>query len=1325
MADLDKPDLETRVSNAFEGLTADTFTSVEGYCAEQEVRVLTILLGDQVDSTRRTSEITNPEGMNSRDHFRKKYRDVLAQFPGQHIEYAGDAFLAVFASPTEAVLCAQEIQARYRESGAFDARIGLHDGEIVYREHQANLTGARAVLQREVFGREVNLCARVCELAEAGRVLLSRSVFDKARANIPAHENGTGPRLRWENWGAYHFKGIERGGRHEAYDVCEVALADAEGIGPPKRSNKSWPADSSDEVIGWRPAKGETVPGTNWQLEERLGRESGDEPGKERESSNFQGEFGEVWRAYNPGDKSHQVFKFCFKRAQLPALKREARLLKRLKQHRHRSLVEVYDVTEGDQPPHYLEMEYVAGPTMADWLASDPPLKERLTLMAEVADALDLVHEAGIFHRDIKPTNILLERLERGGLRAKLTDFGLGATEDPELLKSVYASKVEGVAGTWDFIAPELREGGKASPQSDIYSLGLTLYQVLQGNLNATRPTNLARAIEDPILIGDLERCLEDDPAKRWESAGELATALRSHEARLAQHHAEQEQARQRARAQRQRRVASVALLIAAIAIGFGGFAAIQWQEAREQRRVAEVAREQSEQRRSLAQRHLYEASIFQADTYLKEGRYELARQALWRAPVEHSGWEWGHLAQRLQPELLELSAQGFLLRSPSFSPDGARIVASCRRQFDLFSGCACIWDATTGELVHVLEGHTGGVSSSSFSPDGTLIVTASYDGTARVWDSDTGALEFVLVGHEGEVETASFSPDSMHILTGGRDPTPRVWDAVTGKLEHALEGDTGWATSAVYSLDGTRIVTVSNGFDLRVWDAHTGRALHVLEGHKNFVKSAMFSKDGNQIVTASDDGTARVWDVNTGLAIHALEGHEGTVSSATFSPDGTLIVTASHDGAAHVWDATTGEGKYVLEGHEDLVWSAHFSPDGRHIVTASRDRTGRIWDASSGIELFALRMHEESDVSAIFSPDGTRIVTASNERTLRIWDATTGEQWHTVELQGGSGLTASFSSDGTRIVTGGKSPNFRVWNSATGEELFKFEEHGTWVRSASYSPDGSQIVTASVNRAPRVWDAVTGEELLTLGRHEQPAFSASYSPDGSQIVTASSDRAAHVWDAVTGEELLVLEGHEGDVSSASYSPDGLQVVTAAYDETARVWDAVTGEELLVREDIGVVRSAAFSPDGVRIVTASYDHLVRIWDADTGTELQVLDGHEGSVWSAQFNPDGGRIVTASGDETARLWDAVTGEQILVIEGHDHTVTAASFSPDGKSIITASEDRTTRIWTAAPWRLEDLPPVEGTFDTPEEERKARFFEWKRQEYQRWLAARAEP
>jgi Tol biopolymer transport system component len=287
-----------------------------------------------------------------------------------------------------------------------------------------------------------------------------------------------------------------------------------------------------------------------------------------------------------------------------------------------------------------------------------------------------------------------------------------------------------------------------------------------------------------------------------------------------------------------------------------------------------------------------------------------------------------------------------------------------------------------------VLSGHGDRVASAAYSPDGTRIVTASYDKTARIWEARTGAQLAVLSGHGDRVASAAYSPDGTRIVTASYDKTARIWEARTGAQLAVLSGHGDFVASAAYSPDGTRIVTASLDKTARIWEARTGAQLAVLSGHGGLVVSAAYSPDGTRIVTASDDKTARIWEARTGAPLAVLSGHSGLVTSAAYSPDGTRIVTASFDKTARIWEARTGAQLAVLSGHGDFVASAAYSLDGTRIVTASLDKTARIWEARTGTQLAVLSGHGDAVESAAYSPDGTRIVTASDDRTARVWDA-------------------------------------------------------------------------------------------------------------------------------------------------------------------------------------------------------------------------------------------------------------------------------------------------------------------------------------------------
>ncbi len=318
-------------------------------------------------------------------------------------------------------------------------------------------------------------------------------------------------------------------------------------------------------------------------------------------------------------------------------------------------------------------------------------------------------------------------------------------------------------------------------------------------------------------------------------------------------------------------------------------------------------------------------------------------------------------------------------IKSVAFSLDGKKIVIASN------DGTAKIWDASTGECLHILEGHTDLVFLATFSLDGKKIVTASFDKTAKIWDVLTGQCLHTLEGHTCGIGSVGFSPNGKKIVTASDDKTARIWDVSTGQCLHTLEGHTNWVWPAGFSPDGKKIVTASWDNTAKIWDAITGECLHTLEGHTHWVCSAAFSPDGKKVATASWDNTAKIWDVLTGQRLHTLEGHTGGIDSAAFSPDGTKIVTASYAKTAKIWDALTGECLHTLESHICGIDSAAFSPDGKKIVTAS-DRTARIWDVLTGECLHTLEGHTQRVFSAAFSPDGKKIVTASDDNTARIW---------------------------------------------------------------------------------------------------------------------------------------------------------------------------------------------------------------------------------------------------------------------------------------------------------------------------------------------------
>jgi eukaryotic-like serine/threonine-protein kinase len=931
----------------------------------------------------------------------------------------------------------------------------------------------------------------------------------------------------------------------------------------------------------------------------------------------------------------------------------------------HPGIVPIFEVGQ-HEGQHYFSMGFVEGQSLSQRLTEGPlPPREAAALMAAVADAIDYAHQCGVIHRDLKPGNILLD--QKGNPR--VTDFGLAK-------KLEGASGLTGsgqIMGTPSYMPPEQAGGrrGAVGPSADVYALGATLYALITGRppfQAATAMDTVLQVLSDePVpprrlnasIPRDLEticlKCLEKEPGRRYASAAGLAADLRrflAGEPIAARPVTRLERLAKWARRKPTLAAAYMLGLLAVLLGGLGGTAVWQWRAAEKARERETLARSSAEMAQAEAVRARDAAKSAQAEAERQRDRADDARSAADKARVAEQN---ARAEAERQREKFERFDYGRTIQvahqdwRDNNVPATLALLESTRA--DLRG-----WEwRYVHRLCHsnllTLKGHTGLVYSASFSPDGSRVVTGSYDQTAKIWDAKSGAVLLTLKGHGGPVRSASFSPDGSRIVTGSYDQTAKIWDAKSGAV------------------------------------------LLTFKGHGGPVRSASFSPDGSRIITGNDN-TAKVWYAKSGAEVLTLKGHTNVVASASFSPDGSRILTASWDLTSKVWDAKSGAELLTLKGHTDRVEPASFSPDGSRVVTASWDKTAKIWDAKSGAELLTLKGHTEPVTSASFSPDGSRIVTGSYDKTAKVWDAKGGADLLTLKGHTEPITSASFSPDGSRIVTGGSDKTAKVWDAKGGAELLTLKGHTEPVTSASFSPDGSRIVTGSSDNTAKIWDAKSGAEVLTLKGHTLRVDSASFSPDGSRVVTASWDQTARVWDAKIGAELLVtirnwsglntLKGHKSAVTSASFSPDGSRVVTASWDQTAKIWDAKSGAELLtLKGHTDRVESASFSPDGSRIVTGSYDKTAKVWNAKSDAELRTLKGHTEPVTSASFSPDGSRIVTGSLDKTAKIWDAKGGAELLTLNGHSGWINSATFSPDGSRVVTGSEDGTAKVWDATP------------------------------------------
>jgi WD40 repeat protein len=415
------------------------------------------------------------------------------------------------------------------------------------------------------------------------------------------------------------------------------------------------------------------------------------------------------------------------------------------------------------------------------------------------------------------------------------------------------------------------------------------------------------------------------------------------------------------------------------------------------------------------------------------------------------------------------------------------------------------------------LVGHTRPVQQIAFSPDGSLLATASLDGTARLWSLPDGAPRAVLRGHLAPVWDVDFSLDGSRLVTASRDGTLRLWDVATGEALYVMNGFGGSLKIAAFSPDGTRIAVAGEDGSIWMLDAVTGTVLDSRPGQQP-LWSVAFSPDGQTLATGNDQNEVMLWDVHpqeaTASLRQILRGHEGPVYDVAFSPDGTLLASVSADQTIRLWDVNTGETTAVLEGHMGAVYGVAFNDDGTLLASGSYDQTARLWDIVTQ-ETIQVLPSTQPVYSVAFSGDllaygDMQLWDIANNRLVAEWEVIHG--WSDSFKSPMSKII--FSDDGGIVLNGGYQGG-EAWIVDTLEPV-------SLPTSSVMAIHGNVLAVNSLS----LFDLATAQLLTPSSAGGNPRLQTeltrdiAFNPDGTLIVTVGTDGLLCFWgiDPTVGE---------------------------------------------------------------------------------------------------------------------------------------------------------------------------------------------------------------
>jgi serine/threonine protein kinase/WD40 repeat protein len=923
----------------------------------------------------------------------------------------------------------------------------------------------------------------------------------------------------------------------------------------------------------------------------------------------------------------------------------------------HAGVSKVYDanVTADGRP--WVAMEYVAGTSLNAFCDERRlPVRERLMVMLQVCSAIQHAHQKGVIHRDIKPSNVLVSEVD-GKPLAKVIDFGIAKALEPQPGDALL-TQTGTALGTPEYMSPEqlLRGLGEVDTRSDVYALGVVLYELLAGarpfasrdvaTIRDTEPPRLSARIHSQAmpaaelaslrgtdsrrlarqLEGELDwivmKALETQPARRYASAAELGADIERYlhgEPVLAGPPSTLYRIKKLAR---RHRIAVGALSVVLVTIVAGAV-------------ISSFALLRAKRAEAAARDELRASLISQAVTLT--GSNELDRRprslaALAQAAAIRPGLDVRNaaIASLVTPGVHIVRTFSPYAAGTRFAWPDATLRRYARAEAD---GTITIHAIDTDALLMKLPAVRVPADVGIFSPDGRWLAVDYHDGQLRLWDLRSRTERLLVDG----VGAYRFTPDSRRLVARS-ERRGHLIDLATGRESSWPEsGRFDDATPATHPALPIFVTTSIGSREIVVRDSRNGLPLRRVAVPALGLATS-WSGDGTSLITTHDDFSVRAWgwpDLTTPRLILRFHGAEPT--HIAVDPTGRWLATSGWDNQIGIFDLR--DGRLVLGGRGTVVEAARDRP--AFVMENGRDWTVVAMEPPFAQDAIAWPESDKGPREVAWSPDG-RWLAGSGPSGISVLDRASGK----VEtlLHDEWGLRIAFRPDSSELHAITRT-RLHAWRVPAFEPI---ERNDAWPNgrlTGGISDDAERWVTLAVDARTRTaswvlgrFDAApsggsvaanaegSGPELSDDGRwlawgnwHGTAASAVHVGAADPRTIFQAGENARVTF--APGSKTLVVGGPSSvtfyDVgtwrpaASMARKPVSPLTPSFAFTHDAKLCAAVLPPDRLVLVDVAtagelgsmptsqsVLAGLAFSPDDRLLAVASEDHHVLIWDID-------------------------------------------------------------------------------------------------------------------------------